>query len=75
MTADGKKEIIKFIKFRYINYINSSQIDELIDLSDEMGAEHPHYDALELSIKFACERGKLYDECIDYLYSLENGYE
>lgn len=142
MTTEDKKAIIKFVKFKYINYINSSQIDELIDLSDEMSIKHPyynmlenfiewickqtnsdrkliailenattidvmrdtikcsynvylklshidgvetllswlslkhpHYDALESSIKFARERSQLFDECIDYLDSLANGYE
>lgn len=142
MTTEDKKAIIKFINFNYINYINSCQVDELIDLSNEMSVKHPHYealegfiewickqtnadrqlsaelenassidvmrniitckydvylrwkyvdgvntllswlslthphyDALELSIKFACERVKLYNECIDYLDSLANGCE
>ena len=133
-----KKAIVKFINFRYINYINSRHIDGLIDLLDEMSSNHPcydalkgfiewickqtntdrqlitelenagsidvmyniikckynvylrweyvdgvkalfswmscnhkYYDSLELCIKFACERSKLYDECIDYLNSLK----
>ena len=71
MTTEDKKAIIKFIKFRYINYISNRQIDGLIDLSDEMSIKHPHYDALEACIKFACERSQLFSECIDYLGGLK----
>lgn len=138
MTNNDKNIIIKFIKVKYINYINSRHIDGLIDLLDEMSSNHPcydalkgfiewickqtntdrqlitelenagsidtmysiveckynvymrastldgvktlldwlswrhpHYDALEMCIKFACERSRLFDECIDYLNSLK----
>ena len=56
MKANNKNEIIKLIKEKYINYINSSHIDGLIDLLDEMSSMHPHYEMLEGFIKWICKQ-------------------
>ena len=56
MTNNDKNSIIKFIKGKYINYINSRHIDRLIDLLDEISINHPCYNSLEGFIEWICKQ-------------------
>lgn len=67
MERMNTNSIIKFVKGKYFNYINSCHIDRLIDLLDEMSINHPCYNSLEGFIEWICKQRNIDRQLISEL--------
>lgn len=74
-NAGSIDTMISIIKCKHNIYLLWEYVDVVKTLLSWMSCNHKYYDSLELCIKFACERSRLFDECIDYLDGLANGHE